>query len=915
MGKVQSRSYQLLLSCLIFLSICLLVILTVKPFSILNIIGPAAGSASALAITWGSITFISIALSFIAFYFFIFLFLGETPELGIMVIIYLSIILQAFWAKQLTYKMIDKQKWLNSRVLLISLLARIGLLASLLSATSGMLVAVLVKHSFDFSLIYVFITCWSGSLLATVFITPSLLLTQGRQQLKLAKRIFIIVASVLGGLAIVLIFHISHKQSQHQRQDNFTQEKRHVIAEIKSEISLVSSQINALNAFFKASDFVSSDEFEKFSSHVFQQSKSIRALEWIPVISKKERQEFELFASNNLSMHYQIFTQQTVDGLLDNSLSTIYLPVFYIYPRIGNEAAFGLDLYTHPIKKMAIETAAKTEKATATAPLTLIQDDFSNPGLLVFSPLYNANNLNSFGQIQLGSSQRVSGFILSVVQFEYFFSQLSTASLKKNIRLFVEDVSNKEAFIIFGDLLESKGEYVADEVINVFGRQWHVKIKENNAWIVEGKSWQIWAMLIGGTIGGFLFQLLILMMAAYSTELSAQVEYKTRELIDAKNNADKDNYNKTQLLQSLSDELSTPIQMIQSSISTFNNSSSNVNKKNTLDNIQYSTERLVQLVGRVADLSTIDNKQDFFDEKVLDLHLFLSEIPLSLTLEKKSRDNKVKLLFDTNLPHLIVSDPLRLKQMLTALLASITELFYEGAIQMSVKAHVRHRDALLFFTFCYVQNDKKIAKDHKALLWINRDVAGISTYMALAKEIALRFDGDIKLSKLQSGSPVLTCSVKIKLADGNTVLHNELSTPKGVLGKKRIILFEEKATSTATLSQLLIKLNYLVEIVSDSDEISTLLQQSHFDLMIIDNVINEHALIELVKALNGSKTLQKLPIASLYQKNKYNQLSESIKQCFAFQLSYPLQESTLQKALNELLQSKEKKFYDNNLNH
>jgi len=904
MVKVQSRSYQLLTASVIFLCICLLVILTVKPFSIINIIGPAAGTASALAIAWGSITFISIAIGFIAFYFFIFLFLGEVPELGIMVIIYLSIVLQAFWAKQLTYKMVDQQKWLKRRLLLVELLLKIGPQASLLSATLGLLIAVLTRHDFGFSLFYVFIYCWSSSLLAAVFITPSLLLIQGQQQLKLSKRVFIIIASILGGVAIALIFHISHKQSQHQRQDNFIQEKRQIMAEINSEITLVSSQINALNAFFNASDFVSSDEFEKFSSHVFKQSQSIRALEWIPVISKKEKPNFEQFASNSLNIDYQIFTQKSVDNLLDDSPSGIYLPVFYIYPRISNEAAFGLDLYTHPVKKVAIESAIKTAEITATAPLTLIQDDFSNPGLLVFSALYNANNLNSFGQMQQGNSKSVSGFILSVVQFEQFFSQLSTKVLEKNIRVFVKDISNKEEFIIFGDLLGTKGRLVSDEEINVFGRKWYVKIAEDNAWLVRGKSWQIWTMLIGGTIGGFLFQLLILMMAAYSTELSAQVEYKTRELIDAKDNADKENYNKTQLLQSLNDELSAPIQMIQSSISTFNNVSLSTDKKNILDSIQYSTERLIQLVGRVADLSTLDNKQDFLDEKVFDLHLFLSEIPLFIASEKEIIDKKVKLLLDAHLPHLIVSDPLRLKQMLTALLASITELFYKNSIQMSVKAHVRQRDALLFFTFCYVQNDVQIAKDHKALLWVNRDVAGISTYMALAKEIALRFDGSIKLSKLQSGSPVLTCSVKIKLADGNTVLHSELSTPKSASGKKRVLLFEDKTMSTIKLSQLLIKLDYLVEIISDSGEISTLLQQSHFDLVIIDNVVNEQCLIELVKTLNASKTLQHLPIASLYHSVKYDLLSENIKQCFALQLSYPLQETTMRQALDDLLQGK-----------
>ncbi len=60
---------------------------------------------------------------------------------------------------------------------------------------------------------------------------------------------------------------------------------------------------------------------------------------------------------------------------------------------------------------------------------------------------------------------------------------------------------------------------------------------------------------MGATLAGILFQLFILLMAVYSSELSAQVIRKTRELIIAKDQSEQGNMAKTSLLTALNKEI------------------------------------------------------------------------------------------------------------------------------------------------------------------------------------------------------------------------------------------------------------------------------------------------------------------------------------------------------------------------
>ena len=161
----------MLIAVLLYVGICVLASILIKPFSILNFIGPAAALASALMIVWGTYIAISIVIGNIIFSILLAMYFDvKVDNIGIVIISLLAILLQGFWSKYITYQEVSKQKCLDSRVLASIFIIKIGPIAGLISAGAAVLVAILDVKQVSGGLFYVFVTTWSASILVAIFL-------------------------------------------------------------------------------------------------------------------------------------------------------------------------------------------------------------------------------------------------------------------------------------------------------------------------------------------------------------------------------------------------------------------------------------------------------------------------------------------------------------------------------------------------------------------------------------------------------------------------------------------------------------------------------------------------------------------------------------------------------------------------
>lgn len=754
---------RIFIAALLYFTICLIASVAVKPFSIISFIGPAAGMAGALTMLWGMSAFVGILFGTIAFNSILILYFGIMVEPAIIIISLLAIYLQAFWVRQMTYKVVAKQKWLNSRAALFKFILKIGPMVGVVSASMAIIIAMIDVQGFNSAPLYVFITTYSASILVSVFVTPALLFSSGRQQLSSSRRLFIILFSVLACLAIALLLKISHQQQQYQRIDRFQQAKGEIQTKVKQELDIIDEHLQALSALYKSSDYVSAVEFRTFANHIYKEDSSIRALEWVPLVTLINKSQFEQQASKQLLIDYELVEQTKLGNVIKAVERSFYAPVYYIYPATKNKQAFGLDLLLSLDKKFAMDMSASLGTSVATAPLTLIQDDMSNPGVLVFQPIYSRHK-NAVNNVALQKAYPlISGYIVAVLQFERFFKQIAQQQ-NDMVTFLVEDISVNEPFILYGESVKAGSRLIERLPIDVFTRDWSITIAEKNHWIVQEKSWQTWTMLIGATLGGILFQLLFLLMAVYSIELSHKVTLKTRESLLAKEKSDNENQAKTEFLQRLSGELRTPFNVIKRLTQTFPDKELSEQSKTYLSNMSEASFNLEQLIDTLSELSSIESGQVSLNNQPFDFMIFLNRMESMLKVSNRTQGQVIKFLIAKDIPNFINSDELRLQKVFIAMAENAAELLSCNSFCIATKIHVHKQNkATLFFVLTPIEDGIILKKNANSLAVVDNNIANFNTSMAMVQELCTLFDGDLKLATLPSGNVMLNVSIKINL--------------------------------------------------------------------------------------------------------------------------------------------------------
>ncbi|PKG86007.1 histidine kinase [Colwellia sp. 75C3] len=758
------------ISAILYIAICFGAIWFINPQSLVNFVGPSAALISGLLLIWGitpliAVLLISPVLAFVFGYYF-----QLDADLAVMTIAVLAIILQGFWTKQLVFRFIHYKKWLTSRKHLFFFLLRIGPIASLVSASSVLIMSMLDNQVIQGTFFYTFIHTWSTSMLVAVFFIPLLLLVKNAEQLKLAKRLFVGFTSLLGGLAIFLLLKASQYEQQQYRQALFNQSKVEVERLIIEEVNSVVDNVSSLSALFKASEHVSLTEFNLFSKSIFNRDSSVRALEWAPIISFAQRASFEQQSSKILDQNFQI-KELTANGDMTLAESrNQYAPLYYIYPQYGNQAALGLDVYSNPKHILSMQTVIDSEETIASAPITLVQDQLAMPGMLfskaIFSPLEGRESSQASGQQKLSliKEGKLLGFVVAVVQFDRFFGHLAQQK-NQEVSFFIQDISNGKAHILFGQALPTANRHIDTISIEVFSRLWQINIVEKQPWFSQAKSWQAWAVLIGGTLGALLFQMLVLMMAAYSSELGQQVNSKTRALILAKESSEQKSLAKSNFLNNLNKELRVPLLAVKAFVEQLKKKGIN-NKQVT--GISHAGNNVALLLDTMMDLSDIESGKITAKEDCFDFYGFLQRSESVLKASNVYEGKSIFFLIDTTVPHYINSDELYIQKLLNALIESAHHLLKTDALRLSIKLH-KHKlaEASLFFTLVSQNPISTDINDPAFSQHRDDKLTADSTALAMAIKYSQLLRGDTNLGALSSGAGVLNASIRVTISSSD----------------------------------------------------------------------------------------------------------------------------------------------------
>ena len=244
-----------------------------------------------------------------------------------------------------------------------------------------------------------------------------------------------------------------HQQDAEALNVHFNTYSSKAYLSLQQGIQLEYERLNSLATVFRVNTNVSRTDFDKFAAVIMSSEHSIQSLQWIPLVKDAERKSFE---QRVRAEGFKDFTIFSIDQgrLVEAKKSDEYAVVNYIYPFKGNESALGIDTYSSQGQKADLIKLYKNHQHGATPPIHLVQTPGKLPAVILYQPVYTAEN-------------KLKGFVSLILRVDDFLSHIKKIDLlERSIQYLIYDINAVDSPYTLGDINR-------DDSANEFMRSHH----------------------------------------------------------------------------------------------------------------------------------------------------------------------------------------------------------------------------------------------------------------------------------------------------------------------------------------------------------------------------------------------------------------------------------------------------------
>ena len=220
------------------------------------------------------------------------------------------------------------------------------------------------------------------------------------------RRHLLLGLAVTVGLVVTLFATwVAHQRETRDRNLAFAQlaaSRTGAITEILQDLRR--TELESLARFCENSHDLTLGEFEHFTDYLAS-NPQVQAWEWIPAVAAADVAQFEALARAKGLPDYAIWQADAQGKRQPASGRETYYPIFQVAPMLGNEPAVGFDIGSDPVRRQALEAAARGGLAIASGAVTLKQDSGHERGVVIYRPVYAD-----------AASAQLSGFAVAVLR-------------------------------------------------------------------------------------------------------------------------------------------------------------------------------------------------------------------------------------------------------------------------------------------------------------------------------------------------------------------------------------------------------------------------------------------------------------------------------------------------------------------